>query len=546
MRKIFYIIFLLITLTQVSTFAQVDPQPRWPIFDYLTIEPGTGYPTLYWTPPVHHDGYADPTGFIIYKEFFDAADQPYFDSIAYVNNTTFNFTDSSSDGNIDLLGYQVASYYFDADTFTRSQLTSTHRQIFTTSSFDSCYTEDNKPKPRIDLKWLAYTGWGNRIDYYDVYVGNNTNWVSFVKDTTLKGTDTKYSITGVRENTDYYFYLVAKKVDATFMTYSNLHHLFTKMASHPQYMAIDTISAENQKVNINFRIDPLTELKDFRVVRWGNLDNFENKDTCLFSAQELKLFSNTETSPYADTSDSWATRTRSFYYKIDAYNGCPNLVNVSNLCNIIIPTVRLKDNLLISIEWNDMYFDVTHRPNNSGNSIEYRLYRYAYTESDVTSNTFEKTLVTTTRELSFEDDVTGYRGQDPPYTITFNYQVEAIEREPMGRIVTMSRSRLIPIDILPGVTMPTAIDPSDTREQNGHPRNIFVPVINFAANYTLTVYSRWGEAIFQGENQGWNGKLKSGNFAKEGAYTYRLVVHAAGSKAVIRTGNFVVVYTSGR
>ncbi|HPX05327.1 MAG TPA: gliding motility-associated C-terminal domain-containing protein [Tenuifilaceae bacterium] len=89
--------------------------------------------------------------------------------------------------------------------------------------------------------------------------------------------------------------------------------------------------------------------------------------------------------------------------------------------------------------------------------------------------------------------------------------------------------------------MPNAIDPSDTRSGTIYPRNIFAPIVSFNATYTLTIYNRWGQIVYQG-NEGWNGKLSNGTFAPEGAYVYRLEVQTQDAQNLVKTGSLTVIY----
>jgi hypothetical protein len=296
-------------------------------------------------------------------------------------------------------------------------------------------------------------------------------------------------------------------------------------------MRVDSIVAEDQKVNIYFQIDPSTEITDFRVVRWENSDSVKS----IFSKKELNKFSDPSITYFADSADSWAARTRPFYYKVDALNSCPKVVKITNHANSITPKVQSRG-MINNIQWDQLFIDTARE--NIGNYARYRVIRQAYTTTPLAP-----VYLPETDQLEITDDVHGFEGQG--YSIQFCYRIEGFEINTSGDTVMLSRSRMQCTEIVPGVIMPDAIIPTDNSHPNsatGNSRNTLVPIITFRANYTLSVYNRWGNLIFSGENEGWNGRLSNGQFAKEGAYVYRLVVHTSGNNDVIKTGNVTVIY----
>ncbi len=520
MNRFRLLLVLLLFSCGLITTAQ---KPKMPTFNYLTIDLTSGNPTLYWTPPAFDPLYPNPTGYIIYKRIVDALSPlGRNEAIDTVGPGVTSYTDITSSGNIERLTYLIASN----GPTEPSQLTSLHSNAFITSFYDSC-------NHKIDLEWLNYLGWGNRIKKYDVYLGNTSDWTTYSLYATLPGTTNRTSILNVNENQDYWVYVEATKDTAggngtiPYTTRSNLYWRFTDMPIHPSSMWVDSIIAEDRKINIYFKIDPSTELSDFRVVRWENSDSVKS----IFSKKELYQFSDPSLTFYPDSADSWAARTRPFYYKIDALNSCPRVVKVTNHANSItfkIHTSGMKNH----IEWDSLFIDHDRRLTNSA---RYRVTRYAYT-----SVALPPVYLPETDQLEIIDDVKSFEGQG--YSIKFCYRVEGFERNTLGADVMYSRTRVQCTEIVPGVTMPDAIIPTDNYVNNGNARNLLIPIITFKANYTLSIYNRWGNLIFNGENKGWTGHLSNGQLAKEGVYVYRLVVHTAGDRDVTKIGNVTVIY----
>jgi len=78
--------------------------------------------------------------------------------------------------------------------------------------------------------------------------------------------------------------------------------------------------------------------------------------------------------------------------------------------------------------------------------------------------------------------------------------------------------------------------------REGKPRNIFAPTISFKSTYKLIIYSRGGSVVFEGNSEGWNGRLPNGQLAPEGTYIYRLEVISESKKISSKTGTVTVIY----
>lgn len=505
----------------LGSFSQVIfDSPKSPTFNYLTTDSLTiGHPILNWTPPSPDPQYHVPTGYIIYRKYVDALNP---NGIYIAIDTVDQFTTSYKDFKISINNARYTYAIASKGPTIPSQITDPHSNIFLTSEYDSCNN-------LLKLKWEAYQGWGNRIEKYDIYMGYNDDPSTYTLYKSVKGfrTDT---VVKVDQNRDYYFYIKAKELNKTYTSLSNWYYRRTTMPVHPSSMVIDSILAGDTKTEIFFKIDTSTRLTNFQVVRWEFSDSVKS----IFTRKILFPFTDRTLGYYSDESDSWAARTRPFYYKIDALNSCLKIVKVTNHANSITPKINAEDDLKNRIHWDELYIDKNINTR-IDNYTRYRVIRYAYTNVAL-----PPVYLPETDQFELIDDVKQFEGQG--YSIKFCYQIEASERNNQGQIEMLSRSRIQCVDILPGVRMPDAIMPSSDIATYGSPRNIFAPTITFLATYTLNIYNRWGNLIFSGESVGWNGQLPDGSMAKEGAYIYRLVVHTEENKDVIKEGSFVVVY----
>jgi hypothetical protein len=291
-------------------------------------------------------------------------------------------------------------------------------------------------------------------------------------------------------------------------------------------MFIDSIIARDKQNEIHFTIDPNTEFRKFKLVRWESSDSISS----IFTVKNLFEFTEPSTIYFADTTDSWAARSRPFYYKINAYNGCNRIKKVSNLSNTIIIRAYSKGNKT-TISWEEFY-------SAKDNSIKYNLYRIAYREGVPISEMIYQ--AENPIETEYVDDLSIFEGQS--FQSYFCYYVEAHEVLGGGLTDRLSRSRTICTRVDPDVPMPNAIDPLSTIVREGIPRNIFAPTISFESSYKLIIYSRGGSIVFEGNSEGWNGRLPNGQLAPEGTYVYRLEVISESKKIKSKTGTVTVIY----
>jgi hypothetical protein len=291
-------------------------------------------------------------------------------------------------------------------------------------------------------------------------------------------------------------------------------------------MYIDSIIALDKQVNLHFNIDNNTEYNNFDLVRWEQSDSIES----IFSAKTLFQFTDPSTIFFSDTTDSWAARSRPFYFKINAYDGCNRIKKITNLSNSI--SIRaFTQGLKTTITW-DKFFSAAL------NTITYKVYRISFTP-DITPPEliFE---VENPTVFSCIDDLSQFNGQG--YMPNFCYYVEAIETLEGNNNFRLSRSRNLCSSVTPQIVMPNAIDPLSNIMINGIPRNIFAPTISFISSYKLIIYNRWGGVVYEGVDAGWDGKLSTGEYAKEGSYVYRLEVYTDSGRMVTKTGTLTVIF----
>ena len=98
------------------------------------------------------------------------------------------------------------------------------------------------------------------------------------------------------------------------------------------------------------------------------------------------------------------------------------------------------------------------------------------------------------------------------YTDTGTYIAQLIIINEYNCTDTVSQTLII--NPVYSIFIPSSFTPNDDNKNE-----IFEPIINAAQSYTMKIYDRWGGIIYEGENQGWDGKN-----APSGQYFYSIEV----------------------
>ena len=98
------------------------------------------------------------------------------------------------------------------------------------------------------------------------------------------------------------------------------------------------------------------------------------------------------------------------------------------------------------------------------------------------------------------------------YTDTGTYIAQLIIINEYNCSDTISKKLII--NPVYSIFIPTSFTPNDDNMNE-----VFEPIINAAQSYIMKIYDRWGGIIYQGENQGWDGKN-----APSGQYHYSIEV----------------------
>ncbi len=100
-----------------------------------------------------------------------------------------------------------------------------------------------------------------------------------------------------------------------------------------------------------------------------------------------------------------------------------------------------------------------------------------------------------------------------------------------------SDSILVIEDCLNDILFPSAFTPNDDGVNE-----IFTGVGSQPEKYSLRIYDRWGEVIFESDNilKGWDGRYK-GHFAHDGIYVYQANFTVANNDEIEKTGRILLI-----
>lgn len=117
------------------------------------------------------------------------------------------------------------------------------------------------------------------------------------------------------------------------------------------------------------------------------------------------------------------------------------------------------------------------------------------------------------------------------------YRVTAFKK---GKNNMFSVSNTVEITPPVSVYIPNAFTPDGDGLND-----IFIPVGKGITEYTLQIFDRWGELIFQSSdfNKGWDGTYKS-EPVPMGSYVYKISAKGNGSRIIEKNGSVTVVLAS--
>ena len=509
---------------------QVDT-PETPIIDFVTVDPITGHVTITWSMPPTVPPSPEAEEYVIY--WFERHPQgeddlsPVSRPFATINDpTVFTYTfdydtlmarePMMPDPRKTSVGYVVAA-------INRSRpdglvLTSNeafrHHSMQLTNIYDSCRSE-------IMLRWFPYQGWRAYDEpfrpfekYRIMYISEDSAMPGIELGTRTHWTDTTFLIENVEVNKLHTFYIEAVRSVDGVISQSFASERRTDMPTMPsQVTALSTIYNSDGHAEISFRLDPNPEITGARKYLFSGSSNPASAPVPI--AEYYILNDTSLTDPQRQR--------RTFYYKLDAMHICQGRPHEasSNTATAIWLSIQ-QNGLKNNLRW-DNYLEWDN------SDARYEIYR------KIGDDGLEQVVETVTQPqlTTFLDDLTGLGIEE----ITCYW----IRATPTARPYSdeYGLSNIVCIKPESEIRIPTAFIPASSGLNAEYkPTFTFPP-----EEYLFLIYDRNGALVFETRNHedGWNGKLRNGNTANEGVYTYFIRFKTAVGKVVEKRGTLMLL-----
>ena len=458
--------------------------PYIPVLDWVTVNPISEYVDISWNVNPSPDTY----GYIIYRD--EPPFWPEIDTVWGRLNTTYTWVPTWSGDQAE--GFRVSAFdscYTDVaePTFQTSAKSGAHYTIHLEQEYDLC-------AKAINLNWTAYEGWTDDVEKYEILTSIGGSPYEVIG--TVTSAALVYSHTGVIYDVNYCYFIRAVTVNDTI----SLSNKVCQVAERPSQPAFHYLTTATHQLGDNIEVicftDETAAVEKYEIEAQGPYDT------------EFEVIGEVPTltgSYFSFIDDNVFPERGAYQYRINLVDTCGRVGTVSNIGTTAFLDISTDHTrMLHTLNWSPYYgFD--------GAIVKYNIYRGE-------NGVFDASPIASTLPgvRTFVDDVSLYyesQGQ-------FCYRVEAVEGLNAYGFSETSFSNAVCATIDPLVYIPNAFM---IRGENP----IFLPVISLYDfdSYNLSIYSRWGEEIFNTLNrdEGWNGENTTfGGYHEEGVYVYFL------------------------
>ncbi|MEX0968571.1 MAG: fibronectin type III domain-containing protein [Bacteroidia bacterium] len=422
----------------------------------------SGEVRLEWNPSVS----ADVGGYNIYRSPTGAA--PWTMAQAYHPDTFYVETGLNTDGEI----YYYAIEVEDSCHNTSRTLSDVHRTIV---------LEANAGNERVNLAWNSYQGFAVR----EYQLWRDGSLYRKFDNATFNFTDT--SVLCI----NYYSYTIRaiSNVDTTIFSESNVDSAKPTdvTAPRPIYLKAASVTSPNDEITLT----------------WKRSNNFDAKNYSIYrriqGQPDMILLHTTASADDTSFVDNFEIGESTICYDIRANDYCDNQSVSSNLGCIII--LRGAPGALVNhLQWDD-YFDWP------GGTEEFRIIR---SEDDLP---WTDIGAVPGNELNYTD------GDLSDFVLDYCYQIEAVPNDDGSN---SSFSTVLCLHQEPVVHIPNTFSPSLSFGLN----DTWGPEGMFIKSFSMEIYNRWGERIFEATgSERWNGLYK-GKPVTEGVYMYVVTIRS--------------------
>ena len=419
--------------------------PLPPVFTLISVQPETGNTEFTWT--------SSPSPQIaayIINTYKNNSGLP-VDTVWDPGLTKYVISNTSTK-------YSSVSYVLNSIRIPicKSEFSNVLSTIFCTTSIDTCSNQ-------ISLSWNSYSSFPVRVIDYSVLVSINGG--AFSEVIKLPSDKTSFILKDFLINSDYCFVIRANLEGGLFST-SRKSCLSTKMQHPPAWINADyaTIS-DDKKITLSFTIDPLSELKNYKIERKNSISG-NYSIIGQFTSPEKKI----------KYTDNLAKPDSAYIYRLSSINNCNLPVTISNTAsNIHLVSQRNGEN--ISFKWN-------HYKQWNGVLSSYKLYVN-------TGSGYDELESISPLDSSYTLDYKRimYRVSGPDLC----FYIQAAEASNPYGVNGISNSSVTCLQPGELVTVPNTFTPN-----NDLINDLFKPVLSFTpVTYQFVISDRNGKVLFE-------------------------------------------------
>lgn len=457
--------------------------------DTVSIDPATGDVNITWEP----DSSADTQGYVIYR--FNGVSYDSIGAVYGINSLSFTYSAALSTSENGPEVFSVAA--FDSCK-NLSPVAVNHKTMHLQGSLSKC-------ESLARLTWTSYVNLSGAIARYDVwYRENGGPWN--IDGSTLPGiTSYDLQLTNAGSN---YEVLINAVGNSGKSSSSNVVVVLADIFEQPSYLYVRYATVSGSAVTVRAHVDPVADTRTYHLYRG-------NSETGSFNEVMSMPYNPAGDITFVDVDAQADVAPR--FYRVSSKDSCGTEIFSENIAGTIFLSAEGGTDYISKLQWTPYV----------GWNNPVRDYQILRVINETITNDVAGTTPPDTFE--FREDVSEL------YTADGNFCYVILATESGINSYGFSDSAYSNIDCAPQelvAFVPNAFTP-------GGLNPVFQPVLRFddPANYSLSVYNRWGQLVFvsSDKEQGWDGTI-SGKDAPVGSYLYVLVVKGLNGDEAVRRG----------
>lgn len=473
--------------------------PVKPAIDSVSVDSLSGYSVIGWKPSPS----TDTEGYIIYENIKGVWGP--IDTIHGRNNTFFvNNHPLWSNSDSASLSYCIAA--FDSCLNT-SPISINQNTIHLKTQLDTC-------SRNVTLTWNSYLNMQNGLRGYKIFASENNGPFQLLN---INSSANRSYVHSSLNPFSYYKYVIqAFDSSKTITSSSNANTIYTYVPDSPKFLYLRQATIKDfNHVQLKCHVDVSAYASSYKVMRSDSIDG---------TYAQIGSASPNGTSTIMFDDFSANVNQQSYFYKFIAVDSCGNESITSNHGHTIYLTAEPFNDIQNLLKWND-YSDWL------GSVKSYNIYRKV-------NNFWETSPIASlpAGTITYTDNISSFLNINTEGK--FGYLIEALEDNgnPYSFTDTSFSNESYALQN-PHFYVPNAFIPNGVN-------NIFIPVSVFidAADYSFTVYNRWGQMIFEttDSRQGWDGKF-NGNPCPQDVYAYLIRYKNSQGNYIEKSGTITLI-----